>query len=213
MTKLILIRHGFSKSNEERVFAGHLDISLAEKGVKQAKITAKYVSENYKIDTIYSSDLKRAKETAEKLGELTGKKISFSKNLREIFAGDWEGHKYEELPVLYPEEFWIWKNKIGLCQTPNGESVKDLYNRVNSEIDRILEENQGKNIVIVSHATAIRVFMVRVLGMNVEEMQKVEWVPNASVSVFDVKNEKITPVLLGENSFHGEIGTKVPNVV
>lgn len=213
MTKLILIRHGFSETNKKRILAGHLDAPLDEQGIVQAEMTAKFVNENYNVDVIYSSDLKRAKSTAEKISELTGKEIKLSKNLREIFAGDWEGKNWADLPKLYPEEFGLWLNDIGKSQCPNGENLKDLYARINGEIDKILSENQDKTIVVVTHATVIRVFMVRVLGLKVEDAQQVEWVPNASVSVYNIEGEKIIPELVGENSFHGKLGTFIPNVV
>lgn len=63
MTTLILIRHGESKANRDRIFAGHLDVDLQEKGLKQAKITAEYISKNYLVNRVYSSDLKRAYQT------------------------------------------------------------------------------------------------------------------------------------------------------
>ncbi len=71
MTKLILIRHGESVANRNHIFVGHTDVELEEKGVKQAELTAQYVYENFKVDKVYASDLKRAYET--------GKKVEFWK--------------------------------------------------------------------------------------------------------------------------------------
>lgn len=213
MTKLILIRHGLSETNEKKILAGHLDTPLAEKGIHQAEITAQYVCEKYKVDAIYSSDLKRAKMTAEKIADITKKDIVISENLRELFAGEWEGKKSKDLPILYPEQYYLWINDIGKSHCEGGETIQQLYDRINNEIDKIISENQSKTVVIVSHATAIRAFMVRVFGIKVENMQQIDWVPNASVSEFDVENGKITPVIIGENSFHGKLGTNVQFVI
>ena len=159
MTKLILIRHGLSETNEKKILAGHLDTPLAEKGIHQAEITAQYVCEKYKVDAIYSSDLKRAKMTAEKIADITKKDIVISENLRELFAGEWEGKKSKDLPILYPEQYYLWINDIGKSHCEGGETIQQLYDRINNEIDKIISENQSKTVVIVSHATAIRAFM------------------------------------------------------
>ena len=66
-TTLLLIRHGESKANEKKFFAGHLNVELSEKGKAQAVLTANYVAENYQVDTIYASDLSRAYNTAQPL--------------------------------------------------------------------------------------------------------------------------------------------------
>ena len=60
MVKILLIRHGESEGNHYNKFIGHTDVNLQEKGIVQAKKTAQYVADNYEINKIYSSDLKRA---------------------------------------------------------------------------------------------------------------------------------------------------------
>ena len=59
MTTLLLIRHGQSEANKLGVFAGHFDAPLLPLGIEQAKKTAAYIAENYKVDKVYASDLKR----------------------------------------------------------------------------------------------------------------------------------------------------------
>ncbi len=211
MTRLIFIRHGYSKANEEKVFAGSYDTPLTELGIKQAELTAKYVYEKYAVDKIYSSDLKRASDTAMALCELCKKEPILSTRLREINGGKWEKKSYELLPIEYSKDYFVWKSDIGRSVCTGGESVMELYERINYEVDRIISENEGKTVVIVTHATPIRVFTTRVLGYGYERTGDVEWVPNASVSEFVVKNGKIEPVMLGENSFHGNLTTNLPS--
>ena len=63
-TTLIIVRHGESEANGSKRFAGHLDIPLSAKGLKQAELTAGYIKENYHVDAVYASDLQRAYHTA-----------------------------------------------------------------------------------------------------------------------------------------------------
>lgn len=213
MNRIILIRHGHSKTNEENIFAGHFDTPLTEQGVKQAEITAEYVAKNYDVDIIFTSDLKRARITAEKLATLTNKEIICSQKLREINGGEWQEKPYADLSELYPEDYSVWQKDMGKAVCTGGESVKELYDRINEEIEKIINNNPNKNITIVTHATPIRVFTAKVMGYTVEELAKVNWVPNASVSVFKIENGKIEIEILGENSFHGELATVLPKTV
>ena len=72
MTVFLLIRHGESEANREGFFAGQCDVALLDKGLKQAQATARFIAENYKADKLYSSDLKRALDTALAVKEQTG---------------------------------------------------------------------------------------------------------------------------------------------
>ena len=104
MTTVIFVRHGQSTANLERVFAGHTDAPLTDLGHKQAENTAKFLK-NYPICAIYSSDLARSMQTAEPTGKLHHLPVIPDKELREIYAGEWEGRSYDELMEKYG-----WRN-------------------------------------------------------------------------------------------------------
>lgn len=130
---------------------------MQNKGLKQAKLTAEYLSRNYNVDKIYSSDLKRAFKTAECLGRLLDLEVVIDKNFREIDAGDWENVKFDDLPIQFPNEFDLWVNNIGVAVCPNGESVNQVADRVMYSLTKLAEENPEKTVVIATHATPIRV--------------------------------------------------------
>lgn len=213
MTKLIFIRHGQSTANKDRIMAGWFDAPLTELGIEQAKLTGAYIAKNYNVDVVYASDLKRAHQTANEFCKIVNKEPILSDKLREIHTGDWEGTPYEIMPVKYEKEFYVWQHDIGKAVCTGGESIKDLYERINSEVDKIVKENPNKTIAIFSHATAIRVFTTRALGYNYEDTTKVDWTPNASISVFEEKDGAYTPIVIGDNSFHGEKATYLPGIV
>ncbi len=185
MTTLLLIRHGESRANREKVFAGNFDAALQDTGIAQAKITAKYISENYKVDKIYASDLRRAYDTATPLAEILKLEIIKSKEMREIQAGAWEGVKFTEIAANYPEEYGIWIKHIGHARCTDGESTEELGQRVMAELKRIAEENDGKTVAIATHATPIRVSQCLITHGSLEEMENIPWVSNASVTVYE----------------------------
>jgi NAD(P)H-hydrate epimerase len=97
MTRIIIVRHGQSEANAKCAFAGYTDFELSSLGIKQAGATAKYIVEKYSIDRIYTSDLSRAYGTALPISEMSGLPLITNSELREIFAGEWEGKTFAEL--------------------------------------------------------------------------------------------------------------------
>jgi len=213
MVTLILIRHGESQANRQRIFAGQIDPDLQNKGIKQAKLTAKYIVEHYNVDKIYSSDLQRAYKTALCLAEELNIEITQDKNLREIHGGEWEGIKFSDLPVKYPKEFNIWMNHIGLSCCVGGESVKQLGDRIMRAITKIAEENEGKTVAVATHATPIRAVQSIIQSGSVEAMENIPWVSNASVTVLEYDNNVWKIIEVSKDEHLAELKTELPTSV
>jgi broad specificity phosphatase PhoE len=184
MTKMIFVRHGQSLANLERVFAGNTDTPLTELGRRQAECTAELLRE-YPIDAIYASDLSRAMQTAEPTARMHGLTVIPDEQLREIYAGDWENVPYEELLVRFPESYGTWRTDCGRAHPENGERVTDLAARIYREVERLAQLHRGGCVAIFSHATPIRALRALWEGYPPEELARVEFCPNASVSVVD----------------------------
>ena len=181
-TTLLLVRHGESAANGKGFFAGQTDIELSDRGRMQAEKVADWLFENYQVDKIYSSDLKRAYDTAEFIAKKYALQIQKTGALREINAGEWQGKTFDELQKSYADGYGVWLKDIGNAKCPQGETVEGLYDRIQRTVFNIIKENEGKNIVIVTHATPIRVLCCWALGVSLVDMKKVAWVSNASVT-------------------------------
>ena len=213
MTKLLLIRHGESEANNKAFFAGQYDAPLMPKGVEQAEITAKYTVEKYHPVKIYASDLKRAYKTGKTLADKLGMEIIADKRFREIDAGEWDGIKFNELGDKYAEEFRIWRDDIANAKCTGGESVEDLRKRVFGAATEVAENNDGKTVVIATHATPIRVMQTYVQMGSLEKMNDIPWVSNASVSVFEYDNGKWTCKAVSVDKHLGDLVTALPSNV
>ena len=213
MTTVILIRHGESEANREDIFAGHLNVDLMPKGVEQAQKTAQYIVENYTVDKIYASDLKRAYKTGKTLADKLGMEIIVDKRFREIDAGEWDGIKFNELGDKYAEDFRIWRDDIANAKCTGGESVEDLRKRVFGAATEVAENNDGKTVVIATHATPIRVMQTYVQMGSLEKMNDIPWVSNASVSVFEYDNGKWTCKAVSMDKHLGDLVTVLPSNV
>lgn len=205
-TRLIFVRHGYSVSNDKKFFAGHTDVDLTERGHKQAELTAEYLK-NEKIDIIYSSDLKRAYYTALPISKMHSLPIIKDESLREIYAGEWEGLSFEELREKYEKAYSLWINDIGLSRCTGGESTKELLDRIFAKTERIALENEGKTVLIATHATPIRVLCTAAAGEGMEKMKDIPFVMNASVTRFDFEKGILTAVSVDENAHLGEYGS------
>ena len=213
MTTVILIRHGESEANREDIFAGHLNVDLMPKGVEQAQKTAQYIVENYTVDKIYASDLKRAYKTGKTLADKLGMEIIADKRFREIDAGEWDGIKFNELGDKYAEDFRIWRDDIANAKCTGGESVEDLRKRVFGAATEVAENNDRKTVVIATHATPIRVMQTYVQMGSLEKMNDIPWVSNASVSVFEYDNGKWTCKAVSMDKHLGDLVTVLPSNV
>lgn len=191
MTTLLLVRHGESIANANGIFIGHTDLDLSPIGYIQAKQTAKFIKENYGVDKVYASDLKRAFNTGKCTADVFGLKIIADKGLREIYAGTWEGEKYTQL-LKTNADYQKWKKDIGSTHPTKGESVAEIWERIHKKIREIAESNYGKTVVIATHAVPIRCMMTSSMGMSLDEMKAVPWVANASVTEILYENKRFT---------------------
>lgn len=210
MTNIILVRHGQSAANLAHRFAGHSHFPLTELGVAQALKTAEYITGKYRIDKLYSSDLLRAFNTACPISEKLGMcPIITDTGLRELHAGKWEGHEWEELFRLFPEQTAVWQKKIDECRIDGGETVAEMAERSRRAILKIAEENNGKTVAITSHATVVRSFETFARFGTLDRMMEVDWPTNASVSVYVYDSGKIIADSYSVDEHLGELKQKI----
>ncbi len=213
MTTLLLIRHGESKTNRLRRFAGQQDIELNELGHLQAAKTAKYVTQKYKIDKIYSSDLSRAYHTAKPISEILGLDITTYKELREISVGAWQGKDFEEIERLYPEIIKKWSSFDVDCTPENGESRRELYERGIAILEKIAKENDGKTVAVATHGGLIRGVQAAILYGEIERFGDVVATPNASVTELLYDNGKFEIKLFNENAHLTKLNENYENTI
>lgn len=207
-TKLIIIRHGQSLGNLNKVFLGHTNLDLSETGYKQAEKTANFLK-NVHIDTIYSSDLMRAFNTVLPIAQSHNIEIVRDEALREIYAGEWENKSYDFLSEHFLHDYTVWKTDIGNARCSGGESVLELQKRIFEEIKKIAEENDGKTVCIGTHATPIRTFYAASMSVDKDKMFEIPWATNASITTAVYENEKFNVSEYGYDLHLEEIKTAV----
>ncbi len=230
-TKIVMIRHGYSISNEMKRFTGATDIALTDKGREQARLCGEYFKtwnacsacgEERRekiwdigvssVDAIYSSDLSRAYETALEVGRVLGLEVKKTEALREIYAGAWEMMPFVEIDEKYSEAYSVWKNDIGMAVCTDGESVRSLAHRIENAVRNIAIRHDGGTVVLVTHATPIRTICTLSKGLDISKMGQVKWVSNASISLFEFDGT-FREIKTNITSHLGELATDLPRGV
>ena len=165
MTKLILIRHGETEWNAARRFQGQTDVPLSETGKEQARMLAKRFPAE-RVNAIYSSDLVRARETADAIAKKFGCEVHPEPNLREMNFGQWEGLDYDEIVRRWPDEGAKLWPRPDLLRVPSGETVQELQDRAMGVIRRIISTEKAEDaIVITAHGAVIRSIICAMLSI------------------------------------------------
>ena len=210
--RVILVRHGQSEGNLHHQFLGHTDLELTELGHKQAELTAAQLDDT-DIDIIYASDLKRAWQTAEHIADRKQLSIIADSQLREVYAGKWEGLEFESIYKEYREDFSVWLENIGFSRCTGGESFIELYERVICELNRIAELNDGMTVCIATHATPIRCARLKAFEYGFDKAKDIGWTNNASITTIDIEDGKFTMILDNYHEHMGVLDTKLPSNV
>ncbi|HYE11869.1 MAG TPA: histidine phosphatase family protein, partial [Patescibacteria group bacterium] len=180
MTILYLVRHGETEWNAKNKIQGNMDIELNDKGLKQAEFVADRLS-NENIDIIYSSRLKRAKTTAQIIADGMQLSVNELDEFREIGLGPWEGLTMNEINEKYTEHYKFYREKPSNFNMPGAETFLQVTERFCSAINTIINQNEDKKIVVVSHGAAIKAAIISILGMDIDYYNKFR-VDNASIS-------------------------------
>ncbi len=197
ITRIYLIRHGTTDDNVKGVFQGRKNVELGAMGKSQVEYLCRW-SKKVALDAVYTSPLRRAEETAEALCKHRMHLAPiWEDGLIEIDVGDLEGKTRAENLISYPEQMRQIKEEPSKFIAPQGESSKEVYDRMVATIDKIVKENEGDTVAVVSHGFAIQLYLGYVKGIPFEEIQR-EIVGNASITCIEFQGGKVRAVYVGE---------------
>jgi alpha-ribazole phosphatase len=165
MTRLLLARHGETAWNTSRRYQGQTDIPLNEGGRRQAKALAQRLS-GEKIDAIYTSDLQRARETAEAIAAFHELPVRADPRLREIAFGDWEGLTSEEIQGRDAESLTAWHDDPLHASPPGGEMLHQVARRAGAALAEITAGHPDRTVLIVAHGGILRVLLCLALEIS-----------------------------------------------
>lgn len=188
MTKTVfyLIRHGETVWNKEGKYQGWTDIELSDKGLEQAKLLGRRF-QNIPVDAVYASPLKRAVETARPIAETAGVPIITDEHFKEINFGIWEGGTVQTLSEQYGKEFTDFFSDPFTHPFPGDGSFSKVADRAVKGFELLVNQYEGKKVVIVSHGGLLRILIIKLMGMDTGFYRKL-WLNNTAISTIEVHN-------------------------
>ncbi len=183
-TRLYLIRHGETEWNKGGRYQGWTDIELSDDGKLQAELLAKRFHYMH-LDAIYVSPLKRAIATAEPIAKEKGLPLILDEHFKEINFGEWEGHTVPELTEKYGKPYTDFFDNPFEHTMPGEGSFHKVAERAMAGFEEIIKKHRGERVAIVSHGGLLRVFMIRLLGLDLNMYRRM-WLTNTSISMIDI---------------------------
>ncbi len=176
--KLTIVRHGETEENIAGILQGHLSGTLSIHGIEQAKKVALRLKDE-KFDFIYSSDLKRAADTAKEIAKYhPDTQIKFVKDLREKHLGEFQGKKVSDFDINT------------FVEPKGGETTGKVYKRAKSFLHKITKEYTSGSILFICHGVIGRALVAVITGKKHTEIKSIESLHNTSISTFEIDEDK-----------------------
>jgi broad specificity phosphatase PhoE len=166
MNELILVRHGRTEWNAAHRFQGRTDVPLSEEGVGQARAIAGALA-GETFDSIYSSDLRRALQTAHTIAVGRNVDVRLDFRLREFDFGAWEGLTWAEILERFPDTNAAGGTSAGEYAPTGGETFDEVRARVRGFWNERLTGPAARNLV-VTHAGILHAFIAELFGADIE---------------------------------------------
>lgn len=179
MRQILLARHGETDWNARRWVQGSTDTSLNENGVRQAeRLSEKLLARGERIERVFTSQMRRARETAEIVARRLNVSLLACEGLQELNLGEWEGRTWRQIERGWPELFSEWSCDKRNVRPPRGETYSELLERFVRAVRGIARESRG-DALIVTHSACMLAFQAELNRTPLETMLRDYAAPNA----------------------------------
>ncbi|GGD80654.1 histidine phosphatase family protein [Paenibacillus nasutitermitis] len=202
-TIIYLVRHGQTQWNVEHKLQGHQDSPLTELGLRQAEWLSESIA-NEQIDVIYSSSSLRARRTAELIRAAREIDMIESNDLKEINLGIWEGKTQAEVKETNPEQFDYFWNDPEKFHVQSSETYQEVSKRSINLLHKIIHENQGKSILIVTHTVVVKLIMAYFEARPLKEIWMPPYIYPACLCQIELDGEETNIILHGDIQHYRE---------
>ena len=190
--QLLLIRHGETAANAERRMQGHLDVPLSDRGLRESELLAARVAE-LPVAAIYSSPLRRARQTANAIAEQLSLAIEERDELMERDVGALSGLVWDEVMERYPEFIRARAEPNSTTDVP-GYELDDAFNlRVLTVLEAIIARHPEQTVAAVTHGGVIASFCRQTLQIEAGRPAPFD-IGNGSITVFDIQDGEFDPL-------------------
>ena len=190
--QLLLIRHGETAANAERRVQGHLDVPLSGRGLRESERLAGRVA-GLPVAALYSSPLRRARQTADAIAEQLSLEIEERDELMERDVGALSGLVWDEVMERYPEFIRARAEPNPTIDVP-GYELDDAFNlRVHTVLEAIIVVHPEQTVAVVTHGGVIASFCRQTLQIEAGRPAPFD-IGNGSITVFDIQDGEFDPL-------------------
>jgi len=182
--RTLLVRHGQTDWNRNRIFRGRADVPLNEEGRAEADAIGRAL-EGVRIDKVYASPLSRAIETAQRA---SGRRPELEGGFADIHYGEWQGLPEEAVKERYPEAYRTWHASPQRARIPGGETLDEVRVRAMDALMRLSERHRGETALIASHRVVNKVLLCAVLGWDTAAFWRIKQ-DTCAINIFDCSPE------------------------
>jgi broad specificity phosphatase PhoE len=165
MTQIILVRHGQTPWNKDKIFRGSKDIPLNEQGREEARLAGEWL-QGETIHAAYTSPLSRSRDTAQAIAQPHGVEVKDLPGLSDLCYGDWEGLPLVEIKVKYTELYRQWETAPHMVRFPGGETLAELRGRAWSALQEVTFRHQEQTILLAAHRAVNKVLIAALIGLD-----------------------------------------------
>jgi broad specificity phosphatase PhoE len=199
--RLILVRHGETEWNRQRRVQGLSNLGLNDTGKKQARALARVLS-NKRVDAIYSSPLRRARETTRAIARFHKVGVEILDGLKELDVGEVDGMTYDDMKIYHGEFFNKWMRDFTSVRLPGGGFIPELRDQCCATVQDIVKkerkaESDDRAAIVVTHFFPLMCIICDSMGLDLAHCRRLR-VDLASISVLDFNTDNTVLVSLND---------------
>lgn len=167
LTRLVLLRHGRTEWNHTNRMQGQHDVHLDDVGIEQAHAAARTLGRR-DFQAVYSSDLARARVTAETVARDLDLPVVVDPRLQEIHMGSWSGKTRDEVEAEFPEFAKLYWSGKDFRRSPEGETIAEMVERAMPAFTEIIDRHRGHDVLVVGHGFMLSQLAQHLVGIRAE---------------------------------------------
>jgi alpha-ribazole phosphatase len=167
--RLVVIRHAETDWNREGRYQGHRDTLLSETGRAQAEAAGRLLA-GERLQAVWSSPLRRARETAAAIAAPQGLAVQVEEAFGEMRFGEWEGLTVDEASARFPAQYRAWLETPHLVGLPGAETLDEVRARVLKGLEGLRAAHDDQTVCLVTHGVTSRILILEALGLGLDRI-------------------------------------------
>ncbi len=165
MTQIILVRHGQTPWNKDKIFRGSVDIPLNDQGREEARLAGEWLK-GETIHAAYTSPFSRSRDTAAAIASHHGLKVADLPGLSDLCYGEWQGQPLSEVKVKYADLYHQWEAAPHTVRFPGGETLDEVKVRALAAVMEVVKRHPGQTVLLSAHRAVNKVLIAAFIGLD-----------------------------------------------